>query len=144
MTMTSPAHAGRDVPAWLNLSALVDDATLEELEVVAAEVKALEEQVRSVCIRAFRVTTRYTLMVDGLPNGVYEVVDQRTGCQAVHDGLHAIVGQLEVTLHEPTSWVGSEPDWVADEARAIIDELGTAPSWLAKYLPGEGEQEDAR
>lgn len=144
MTMTSPTRAGHDVPAWLNLGALVDAATLEELEVVAAEVKALEEQVRAVCIRAFRVTTRYTLMVDELPEGVHEVVDQRTGHQVVHDGLRAIIGQLETTLHEPVSWVGSEPDWVADEARAIIDELGTTPYWLAKYLPGKGEQEDAR
>lgn len=107
MTMTSPARASNDVPAWLNLSALVDDATLEELKVVAAEVKALEEQVRAVCIRAFRVTTRYTLMVDGLPDGVHEVVDQRTGCQVVHDGLHALIGQLEVTLHE-THQLGGE------------------------------------
>ena len=106
-----------DPPAWLNLDAIVDEQTREQLAALTAETEALEPPIRDFAIRAFRLNVKTEKALAGLSAGVYDAVSTHSGFAAFIDALTRLRDHFEAAI-------GERPYDTVDWLEAELQEAG--------------------
>jgi hypothetical protein len=128
-----------NAPKWLNLHALIDDDMIAELEAVRVEAEALAPAVRQLAIRSFRAAHAFELATkdQSLPDGVWELLKELSGAEAVFEVLGRLLDDLEIgRLEEPN---GDSPEWYRRELEIAAQTCGSAEELDDMYPPPEGQ-----
>jgi hypothetical protein len=132
MTMTDPKPTtrlyGATPPPWIDLSAIVADESIEEMEALADEyfkmAEALTFKARELAAQLAVVEEQERLAIERLgdlagevEDGVSNYLSDLTGSR----GVRGVMSTVAEVLHP--NWLERQPDQQAAMARAVRDEL---------------------